>query len=165
MSGRRRQSSIRGRTWLPIIILVAAGAVVLSLVYTPPAGRPLPVTSETGESDSVQAAPDSVSIMVLNGAGIPDLARTVQRYLTRQGTECIFYAPDDPSNADRMDYESTIVVSHLHDRSGAVMVAEELGLTDSSVVWQLLHEGLPPVDVTIYLGRDIAGRSFVPYSN
>ena len=164
MSSSRRSSS-RGRIWLPIIIVIAAGAVVLSLVYTPPAEGPGQETNEAEEPNSVPAAPDSVSILILNGAGIDDLARTVQRYLTRQGTGCVFHAPDDPSNAERMDYESTIVVSHLQDLSSAVMVAEELGLTDSSVVWQLPDEGLPQIDVTVYLGRDMADRSFVPYSN
>jgi hypothetical protein len=160
-----RRSGSRGRIWLPVIILIAAGAVVLSLVYTPPADEPVPDIQEAGEPDSALAMSDSVSILILNGAGIDDLARTVQRYLTRQGMDCVFYAPGDPSNADRMDYEVTIIVSHLQDLSGAVMVAEELGLTDSSVVWQLPLEGHPPVDVTVYLGRDVSGRSFVPYSN
>lgn len=164
MSSRRRKGSL-GRIWLPIIIVVAAGAVVLSLVYTPPAEGPVPHSSETEETSAVQAAPDSVSVLVLNGAGIDDLARTVQRYLISRDTGCVFYAPGDPSNAERMDYESTIIVSHLQDLSGAVMVAEELGLTDSSVVWQLPDGGVPTVDVTVYLGRDMADRSFVPYSN
>jgi hypothetical protein len=51
------------------------------------------------------------------------------------------------------------------DLSGAILVAGELGLPDSSVVWQLPASGEPAVDVTVYLGRDMAGRSFVPYSD
>jgi len=146
------------------MIVIAAGALALSLLYSPSGSngtdRDLPASM-----DPEQIIPDSVSILVLNGAGINDLARTVQRYLSRQGTPSIFYAPDDPSNADRMSYESTVIVSHLENLTGAVLVARELGLTESSVVWQVPAEGSPPVDVTVYLGQDMADSSFAPYSN
>jgi len=162
---RRRK---RGKFWFPLVIAVAAGAVGLSLLYPRPDGRDATVDDEGSVRsfpDSVCTVPDSVTVMVLNGAGIDDLARTVQRYLTRQGTRCLFRAPGDPGNADRMDYETTIIVSHRQDVSGAVAVAGELGLPDSVVVWQIPRTGEPEVDVTVYLGRDMAGRSFAPYSN
>jgi hypothetical protein len=146
------------------VIVIAAGAFALSLLYSPSdstgTDRDLPVSPEPE-----YIIPDSVSIRVLNGAGINDLARTVQRYLSRQGTPSVFYAPEDPSNADRMNYEYTVVVSHLEDLTGAVLVARELGLTEGSVVWQVPVEGSPPVDVTLYLGQDMAEGSFAPYSN
>jgi hypothetical protein len=161
---RRRK---RGRFWFPLVTAIAAGAVGLSLLYPRPDG-----SEGTGDDagvrqfpDSVCTVPDSVTILVLNGAGIPDLARTVQRYLTRQGTRCLFRAPGDPGNADRTNYETTIIVSHRQDVSGALAVAGELGLPDSAVVWQIPGEGEPDVDVTVYLGRDMSGRSFPPYSN
>jgi hypothetical protein len=151
--------------WFAVIVLVAAGAVVLSLVYAPPESDGVAEESAV-QGDTALAIPDSVSILVLNGAGIDDLARTVQRYLvTRQDAGTVIYAPGDPGNADSMDYEMTVVVSHLQDISGAVIVAAELDLTAGSVVWQLPVTGEPPVDVTVYLGKDMAGRSFVPFSD
>jgi len=64
-----------------------------------------------------------------------------------------------------MNYENTVVVSHLEDLTGAVLVARELGLTESSVIWQVPCDGSPLVDVTVYLGQDMADSSFAPYSN
>lgn len=161
---RAKRSRYHRTPWLPLVIVIAAGAFALSLLYSPSdstgTDRDLPVSPEPE-----YIIPDSVSIRVLNGAGINDLARTVQRYLSRQGTPSVFYAPEDPSNADRMNYEYTVVVSHLEDLTGAVLVARELGLTEGSVVWQVPVEGSPPVDVTLYLGQDMAEGSFAPYSN
>jgi hypothetical protein len=106
--------------------------------------------------------PDTVSVMILNGTSINGKGREVQRHLEGRSGPVFFIAPSSAMNADRLDYTETVIVSHVPDPAAAAAVAERLGVSDSSIVWCLPDQGAPEVDVTVYLGRDLATRTFMP---
>jgi hypothetical protein len=100
--------------------------------------------------------------MVCNGSGIDGKGREIQRHLEGGGGGVFFVAPVSARDADRHDYRETVIVSHVPGTGAAAAVAERLGVPDSSIVWSLPSSGAPEVDVTVYIGRDLAGRTFMP---
>ena len=165
---RRRKRSRRetSRIWLVVLGILSGCAITLAIVYSPP----MPRTEEVfqglapagpGASGPV---PDTVSVIVYNGIGTAGKASEVQRYLAGRSGTVFFTAPANPGDADRFNYNETVVVSHLPDIAAALAVAERLGIPDSNIVWSIPLDGTPQVDVSVYLGRDLANRAFMPFT-
>lgn len=165
MTVSRRRRAARGnsrRAWQVVLGILSGCAIALALVYSP-SGE-----SSTGPSEEAPQPlydgppPDTVRVMVLNGTGISGKGREVQRHLEGRSGPVFFIAPSSAMDADRSDYTETVVVSHVPGPAAAVAVAGRLGVPDSSIVWCLPFQGESEVDVTVYLGRDLATRTFMP---
>lgn len=165
MTAARRRKTARNNTlrvWQVVLGILSGCAITLAMVYSPaahpstelPPGIPQPVYD--GPS------PDTVRVMVYNGTSIGGKGREVQRHLEGRSGPVFFIAPSSAMDADRSDYIETVIVSHIPGPAAAAAVAERLGVPDSSIVWCLPFQGAPEVDVTVYLGRDLSTRTFMP---
>ena len=153
---------------IPVVFLsVAAGSMAtLALVYSPSWIR----TEVEQVVDVIHLTysnppPDTVYIQVKNGVGVADLASKAQNFLETRTGDVVFYAPGPPEDAERRDYETTIIMSRDTSYAAAMRVAEAMELGDSSVVMLLPKPGIvSDIDVMIILGRDRDDPSFyIPY--
>lgn len=163
-SRRKRKRSVLA----PILLSAAAGSLVtLALIYTPEVvgSEIADLPSRVFRLESPAPAPDTVTIRVLNGAGVSDLASRAQTFLETRRGGVVLVAPEPPGNAERMNYAMTVVLAHDTCFSAALTVAGHLGLGDSSVVMLLPAQGEQAmVDVTVILGRDRNDPAFfIPY--
>ncbi|MFO7627803.1 MAG: LytR C-terminal domain-containing protein [Candidatus Fermentibacteraceae bacterium] len=165
MTAARRKRTARnntGRIWQVVLGILSGCAITLAVVYNP-VGHPSPETRPVIPQPVYDVpSPDTVRVMVMNGTSINGKGREVQRHLEGRSGPVFFIAPSSAMNADRLDYTETVIVSHVPGPAAAAAVAERLGVPDSSIVWCLPLQGAPEVDVTVYLGRDLATRTFMP---
>lgn len=89
-----------------------------------------------------------VRLEILNGCGIDGLARTARNYLRKKGFDI-----RDSRDADRWDYERTLVIDRVGKLENAHKVADALGV-DEDAVLQQLNPDLVDIDVTVVLGKD-----------
>lgn len=94
----------------------------------------------------------TIRVEVLNGAGIPGIARSMTDFLRRQGFDVI-----DFGNAERFNFYETIVLDRSGDRVAAERVAETV--RTNNIVEQ--KNPFLILDVTLILGRDY--RTLVPF--
>ncbi len=97
---------------------VLLGSLVLGLRGTPEAEVP-------NESVQVASAPpmDAIRVEVLNGAGVPGLAREVTDFLRGAGFDVVFYG-----NAGSLARDSTTVLDRAGNPEAAARVAAALGI-------------------------------------
>jgi hypothetical protein len=124
----------RARTLLALVLLAVAGV----LLREPLAGTRAP------------KLPDGkpIRVEVLNGSGVPRAGVVVAEQLRDRGFDVV-----DIRNADRSDYERTIVLDRVGEPGWARAVAERLGTGEP--VRQRNDDLL--LEVTVILGRDLAG--------
>ena len=92
---------------------------------------------------------DPVRVEVLNGSGVHRAGQGLADELRERGYDVV-----DIRNADRHDYEETLVLDRVGDPEVARGLAEVLGVID---VMPQRNEGLL-LEVTVILGRDLADR-------
>ncbi|MBD3369512.1 hypothetical protein GF402_04025 [Candidatus Fermentibacteria bacterium] len=157
-----------GIAWRVVLVILVLGAIAVGLLHTTDLETELPREEATPPGEVSYTAPDTISVRVLNGAGVNGLAWSVQRFLLSFRDSVVFLAPGDPANADRMSYQETVVASRRKDLSAAMTVAERLWLGKENVVWELPAPGEETeVDVVLYLGEDLGEkhRLLVPYGS
>ena len=165
-AARRKRTKNRGtgRVWQVVLGILSGCAITLAIVYSPAEHLSPEATQGIPQPVYDGPSPDTVRVMVYNGTSINGKGREVQRHLEGRSGPVFFIAPSSAMNADRLDYTETVIVSHIPGPAAAAAVAERLGVPDSSIVWCLPLQGVPEVDVTVYLGRDLASRTFMPFS-
>jgi len=159
---RRTARNNTGRIWQVVLGILSGCAITLALVYSPAAHPPTGPVTVIPQPLYDGPSPDTVRVMVYNGTSINGKGREVQRHLEGRSGPVFFITPSSAQDADRPDYIETVIVSHVPGPAAAAAVAERLGVPDSSIVWCLPFQGAPEVDVTVYLGRDLATRTFMP---
>lgn len=91
---------------------------------------------------------------IKNGSGTQGLAKNTARLFENASYEVI-----DVSNADKSDYEKTVIIDHIGNTEAALTVGEFIKcknvITDSV---KTEREEKAEVDFTIILGRDFDGR-------
>jgi hypothetical protein len=126
------------------VVLVLLGSLVAGL-------RSVPAESEVVPHTSSPRAPvvlrERVRVEVLNGAGVPGLARDVTRDLRAAGFDVVYYG-----NATRSDQDSTLVIDRIGNPAAAAAVAAALGVmrVETALDTTLYLEA------TVVLGRDAA---------
>ncbi|MBN1686415.1 MAG: LCP family protein [Spirochaetales bacterium] len=100
----------------------------------------------------------TVILEVLNGTTKQGLAARTRQLFINFGYEVELYG-----NADRFDYEKTLVISRTNDMLAAQRVASLIGCTNIEQQPYLVSDpeagmSLAAVDVTIILGQDFDGR-------
>ncbi len=121
--------------------LIAAGAVLVT------AGIVLAARMQRdrvpGHAYAIPSADDRIVIEVLNGNGLPGLARTVTRQLRQQGLDVVFFGSTEKT-------DSTAIVVRRGDAGAGSVVARALG----SGVVRVEPDTLRRVDVSVILGSD-----------
>jgi hypothetical protein len=126
-----------------LAVLVLLGSLVAGLAESPPHQEevvelPVPRTPFVGR--------ERIRVEVLNGAGVPGLAREVTRKLRVEGFDVVFYG-----NAARADRDSTIVVDRIGNPQAAEAVAQALGVSRIETVLDTTLY----LEATVLLGRDL----------
>lgn len=95
-------------------------------------------------------------IRVLNGSGEPGLANDLARILISNGYRVI-----DIKNADRFDYPETELIVYSSDSSEMIKANQVKGILG---IGKIYVNNLPQdvADMTIIVGKDYAGRTYVP---
>jgi anionic cell wall polymer biosynthesis LytR-Cps2A-Psr (LCP) family protein len=140
---RRVQGSIRE---------VEAGGATQELLFPHFDGRWLrqtvsQVVDTLAQEGEVAQSPATISVEILNGTTVTGLARRTRRLYERYGFDVVSF-----DNADRNDYENTLVI----DRQGNMTAAQRA----AEIIRASRVESEPkdsPIDVTIILGRDFDG--------
>ena len=90
----------------------------------------------------------TVVIEVLNGCGRGGIGEKACEYLMSKGLDVMFVG-----NADDFQYERTLVIDRVGDRTKALAIADLLGT--GTVITQVNPSSF--VEVTLILGKDIVG--------
>jgi hypothetical protein len=160
--------------WRLAIAGLAVAVIAVTLLVPPPDADPPSSQDQAGASaaeDSVSTpaevmrVPDTIRVKVLNGTETSGLAsRTQSQLFSMPRDSVVILTPWDPSDAPQKPFTETVIVSHLADRSAAMVIADCLGLPDSNIVWEVNPAPatdptavLP--DVTVYIGDDMYADS------
>lgn len=116
-----------------------------------PASEPS-AAAETSPPAEVATLP--IRVQVLNGCGVPGIARRAQEWLVRNG-----YDVRDVGNADRQDYQQSRVLDRGGNLSAARDLASALGIDERNVV-KLSGAPSLKIDVSLILGHDYKRLAF-----
>ncbi|HKY61108.1 MAG TPA: LytR C-terminal domain-containing protein [Gemmatimonadota bacterium] len=109
--------------------------------------RPRPAEVEPGAADSVPPLSRArIRIEVRNGSGTAGAAERVTEILRRRGFDVV-----DFGNADRFDYERTVVL----DRIGRPEYAREVAAAFQGLPIESAPDSSLYLDVTVRIGRDL----------
>jgi hypothetical protein len=118
----------------------------LFLAELPPAS-PLPPATATLDSTAVVSESEDARISVQNGTNVVGLAWEMRDFLVDQG-----FNVTEVSNADRLDYPSTVIIDYTGSAQTVRYLAEALNVPPSNI-----YSGSNPdadVDVRVILGAD-----------
>ncbi|MFC2150008.1 LytR C-terminal domain-containing protein [Calditrichota bacterium] len=116
-----------------------------------------PKAAEKGMAAETKSAPvpdGPVRVQILNGCGTSGIANKAGTWLTRNG-----YDVRDVGNADRHDYNSTIILDRTAMPGAATLLASDLKL-DASRIQKRSSGQAPLYDVTLILGKDYKSLPF-----
>jgi len=99
-----------------------------------------------------QLMSEGARITVQNGTLTDGLARSVAEWLRQQGLDVVDYG-----NAERFDYQQTLIVVYTDKPQTVRFLAEKLQIDETQIVRQ--PSPSPDADISIILGRDYASRA------
>jgi len=144
---------VAGLVLTGLMVLVLLASLVAGLgPATPPAAvleeeLPVPRTPFVGR--------ERIRVEVLNGAGVPGLARAVTEKLRAEGFDVVYYG-----NAPRSGRDSSVVLDRIGNSgaAGAVAAAAGVGRVETALDTTLYLEA------TVILGRDfpVVGEPALP---
>jgi len=126
------------------VVLVLLGSLVTGLRSVP---AEIEAVEEPATPRTAFVLRERVRVEVLNGAGVPGLARDVTRALRAAGFDVVYYG-----NAARSDQDSTLVIDRIGNPSAAAAVAAALGVTRVETVLDTTLY----LEATVVLGKDAA---------
>lgn len=104
-------------------------------------------------SDTTAAATaDALRIEILNGTTQPGVASSTAQMLESRGWHVV--SVDD---ADRSDYQQTIIINYAAPASLVQKLSSDLGLSASDATFSGLDR-TSPIDIRIVVGRDLLGQ-------
>jgi len=131
-----------------LFLVIASGAFYYFFIFQNDEPEPKQ-TTETVEVPEERV----IKIEVLNGCGVPKLARQCEEFLRTKGFDVV-----NTDNAAGFDYLETIVIARDTVLSYAEKVAEALFIKEN-VIQQINRDLL--IDVTVILGRDYKKLAFI----
>lgn len=106
------------------------------------------ISPSISENDPAYAAnAEGASIEVLNGAGIEGLAGKTAQYLEGLGLNVV-----EVGNADRLNYDKTVVIDHTGNPYTRQFLLNLADLTESQILSQ--YDPDSPIDITLIIGAD-----------
>jgi hypothetical protein len=153
-AGFGRAAEVLAGTALAIVVLLFG--ISIAMRYTgreQEEQRAKPVNYETPApaAEDIEALRNRPTVKLLNGCGRPGMAERMQPPLRRAGFDVL-----DTDNADRFDYEHTVV----RDRSGKAGAATKLRdwLRSEYGVSEVREDRVPvpEADLVLVLGQDLA---------
>lgn len=106
------------------------------------------ISPSISENDPAYAAnAEGASIEVLNGAGIEGLAGKTAQYLEGLGLNVV-----EVGNADRLNYDKTVVIDHTGNPYTRQFLLNLANLTESQILSQ--YDPDNPIDITLIIGAD-----------
>lgn len=130
-----------------LLVVVLAASAVLGLF----GGREAPGSAAVEERTGAGVLPDGevLRVEVLNGSGIPGLARDATRYLRDRSYDVVYYG-----NAPGEARDTSVVIDRVGRPEDARRVAETLGIDEvRSAPDTTLY-----LEATVVLGRDWAAE-------
>ena len=142
---------VRSLLWsgLAAALLFLVGYSVLQRFVLAPPVDPYVEDPTTGKRQRIQ-------VLILNGCGIPGVARRALRFLRQRHFDVV-----DIGNYSRFDVKRSFVIDCVGIPEAAQNVAYALGIPDSLVVQQL--DSSLFVHCTVVLGQDVKQLKF--YAN
>lgn len=145
-----------GRKWITLALFIGIGFFAYS-IYLGLKSAPQTVEKETPRASSAildlpkRAVPDydSPTLLVLNGCGRDRLGTEAARWLRAQGFDVF-----ETRNADRSDYERTVIVVRSRRTEAARKIQERLQRTLGIGFTIEQRARVPEADVLLILGRD-----------
>jgi hypothetical protein len=131
---------------LQTVGLVATVSLVLVLLASAIVGFfPRPVAPAEGTPAEAPLAGERPRVEVLNGAGVPGLAREVTRMLRQRGFDVVYFG-----NAPGPAHDTSVVIDRAGRPEPAQQVADALGIA----VVRSAPDTLLYLEATVILGRD-----------
>jgi len=133
---------------LAIWSLVAVNLILIASLVTRIVSRPEKNKAEVLMTGGQGAPEPIIKVEVLNGCGVPGVAKQFTNYLRSQGFDVV-----KSENYSSFDIQETLVVDRVSmGKEKAQKVAEALGVSPGSVLPQLNPDLL--LDVSVILGKD-----------
>ena len=139
-------------SWL-MIGIVAAFVLLLVGQFVSRTWINPPVSSEVERTDMLVKKGERIQLMVLNGSGQADLARTFTDYLRERKFDVV-----EMANYNRSDIEQSFIIDKVKDSTAAKKVAYALGVDPKLIRVQVDSDAF--VDDAFVIGKDY--RSLKP---
>ncbi|MBM3327162.1 MAG: hypothetical protein FJY65_09365 [Calditrichaeota bacterium] len=107
--------------------------------------QPAPLPQATSAPSSL---PPRIKVQVLNGCGVPGVAKRARDWLARQD-----YDIRDVGNADKQDYRISKIVNRSGNLTAACELARLLGIDEAQITRQSTPTGAD-FDLTLIVGKD-----------
>ena len=103
-------------------------------------------------NNTAAATADALRIEVLNGTTQPGIATSTAEQLEAQGWHVV-----SVNDADRSDYQQTIIINYAAPAALMQKLSSDLGLTASAATFSGLDR-TSPIDIRIVVGQDLVGQ-------
>ena len=103
-------------------------------------------------NSTAAATADALRIEVLNGTTQPGIATSTAERLEAQGWHVV-----SVNDADRSDYQQTIIINYAAPAALVQKLSSDLGLTASAATFSGLDR-TSPIDIRIVVGQDLVGQ-------
>ncbi|MBU1707811.1 LytR C-terminal domain-containing protein [bacterium] len=110
--------------------------------------------SEESREATPQVWDTPTRVQILNGCGVRGVGQTLSPVLRRSGFDV-----REIGNADRFNYNNTLVLDRVGERGRALAFADSFGI-QSNYVRTERDEKLVDIDVTLIVGRDYKNLKF-----
>lgn len=136
--------------WALVIFNLFIIASFVSKFWHAPGGNEVAYTTESENPDQQPVHPvKRIQVEVLNGCGVPGIAKTVTDYLRAKGFDVVKMDNYESFNIN----ETTIIDRRSLDKISAIEVAKILGVSTDKGVAPFLNPDLL-LDVSVIIGHD-----------
>lgn len=143
--------------WGLVIVNLFLIASFVSKFWRAPGGNEMAITAD-GEQQTIEQPIQKVQVEVLNGCGVPGVAKIITQFLRDHGYDVV-----KTDNYDNFNIpETTVIDRRSLSKIRAIEVAKILGVSVEKGVAPFLNQDLL-LDVSVIIGHDY--NSLIPYKN
>jgi len=143
--------------WALVIFNLFIIASFVSKFWSAPGGNEVAFTKD-GEVPAQTLPAKKIQVEVLNGCGVPGIAKTVTDHLRANGYDVV-----KSDNYESFKVSETMVIDRRSlDKANAIGVAKVLGVASENGVAPLVNQELL-LDVSVVLGHDY--KKLIPFKN
>jgi hypothetical protein len=145
----RQRFKVKPAPMWEALIVVLLGCV---MIYTYSFAKKIGFAETTSESSG---PPQLVRVQVLNGCGLPGVAKRIADDLRTAGNVHFEFDVVDHGNFATFDVAETLVLDRGSSSEAAFEIAAMYGIPRDRVVRQPLNDNILDIEVSILLGQDI----------